>query len=44
VSCLRCLLFPPVFTLAFLLMLPALVRERVPVWYWPAAVLRALLS
>ncbi len=36
------LLFPPVFVLAFLLMLPALVRERIPIWYWPAAVLYGL--
>lgn len=37
------LLFPPVLAIAFWLMLPALLRERVPVRYWLAAVLYALL-
>ena len=32
------------FTVAFAIMLPALLRERVPVGMWGAAVWRALLS
>jgi hypothetical protein len=39
---LRFLLFPPAFALAFLLMLPALIREGCPPWHWPAAVLYGL--
>lgn len=40
---LRSLLFVPVFLMAFVLMLPSLVRSRVPVHLWPAAVLYGLL-
>jgi hypothetical protein len=38
------LLFPPVFAIALWLMLPALLRDRVPVWHWPAATLYALFT
>lgn len=39
----RALLFVPVFVAAFVLMLPSLIASRVPVTWWPAAVLYALL-
>lgn len=40
---LRALLFVPIFAAAFVLMLPSLITGRVPVSWWPAAVLYALL-
>lgn len=43
IELLRVLLFVPIFVAAFLLMLPSLITGRVPVTWWPAAVLYALL-
>lgn len=43
IELLRALLFVPVFLVAFVIMLPALIESRVPVELWPAYVLYALL-
>lgn len=43
VDLLRALLFVPIFAAAFVLMLPSLIASRVPMHWWPAAVLYALL-